>query len=66
MRNVIDDIDVTNESNATITVDENSPGIIYFYAGDADPSDSLTYILEGPDSGLFDLNTSGSGEGFFL
>ena len=63
MRNVIDDIDVTNESNATITVDENSPGIIYFYAGDADPSDSLTYILEGPDAGLFDLNTSGSGEG---
>ena len=60
VRNTIDDLAVSAESNATIRVDENSSGIIYISASDADASDTLTYLIEGPDAALFDINpTSG-------
>ena len=58
VRNVINDITVTTDSNTTITVDEISPGIIYFTSSDADVADTLTYLIEGPDSNLFNINSA--------
>ncbi|MFL2929064.1 MAG: tandem-95 repeat protein [Opitutales bacterium] len=49
---------VSNESNQSVTLDENTSTTLYITAFDADAADTLTYTISGQDSAKFDINPS--------